>query len=247
MAASLKFYANIGDPDAIEQEILHADGYGLGFYGLAHGLSVPVGAVQNTTFVTNDTGTFPGVQCNNTSMVTVGDGSTAGTVNANGVSMSLANLPNYLCPLNIRFTNDDAVRVQNCKLRIFDRDNPDNPASGVTTYVFEARHPAAESSYTNLHHRVRTNNTWVEFGEGITQIDGVTVEGALEMPLTPSPGLEGKNSDTLETDSNLGYTTTEGVEHASTQHDWYLALSAEPETIGSKTQYGLFFTLEYLA
>lgn len=246
MAASLQFYANIKDDDT-ETIIDHANGYGLGFYGLAHGLSVPVGAVQNTTFVTNDTGTFAGVQCNNTSMLTVGAGATAGTVNANGVSMSLANLPNYLCPLNIRFTNDDAVRVQNCKLRIFDRNSPENAASGVTTYVFEARHPAAASSYTNLHHRARTNNTWVEFGEGITQVDGVTTSGALEMSLTPSPGMHGENSDTLETDTGLGYTSTEGVEHASTQHDWYLALSAEPETIGSKTQYGLFFTLEYLA
>jgi hypothetical protein len=30
------------------------------------------------------------------------------------------------------------------------------------------------------------------------------------------------------------------------RHDWYVALSAEPNTIGSKTQYGLYFTLEYL-
>ena len=59
--------------------------------------------------------------------------------------------------------------------------------------------------------------------------------------------MHGENADTLETDTGLGYTSTEGVEHAATQHDWYLALSAEPETIGSKTQYGLFFTLEYLA
>jgi len=247
MAASLKFYANIGDPDTAESEIRHVEGYGLGFYGLGHGLSVPVGSVQNTTFVTDGAGTHNGVQCNNTSMVTVGDGTTPGTVSANGVTISLQNLPNYLCPLNIRFTNDDPVRVQNCKLRIFDRDNPENPASGVTTYVYEARHPAAETGYSNLHFRSRTNNSWVEFGEGVNVIDGNTFEGALEMAFTPSPGTNGENSDSLETDTNLGYTSTEGVEHASTQHDWYVAISAEPTSIGSKTNYGLFFTLEYLA
>ena len=31
------------------------------------------------------------------------------------------------------------------------------------------------------------------------------------------------------------------------QHDWYVALSAEPESIGSKQDYALYFTLEYLS
>lgn len=247
MAASIKFYANVLE-DETETLIDHAGGYGLGFYGLGRGLSVPVGNVQNTTFVTNSTGTLTdGVQCNNTGMVTVGTDVTAGTVNANGNTISLNQLPNYLCPLNIRFTNDDPVRVQNCKLRIFDRDNIDNQAVGVTTYVYEARHPAAQQSVTNLHHRARSRNSWVTFGEGITTLDGVTIDGTLEMPFTPSPGSEGKNSDTLETNTNLGYTSTDGVDHLSARHDWYVAISAEPESIGSKTQYGLFFTLEYLA
>jgi len=247
MPASLQFYANIGDPDSTETVIDHQNGEGLGFYGLGFGLSVPVGSVQNTTFVTNAAGTIAGVQCNNTSMISVGDANTAGVVEANGVSISLPNLPNYLCPLNIRFTNDDPVRVQNCKLRIFDRDNPENAASGVTTYVYESRHPAAETSYSNLHFRARNRDTWVEFGQGISSIDDQTFNGALEMTFTPSPGMHGENSDSLETDSGLGYQTTEGVEHLSTQHDWYVAISAEPTSIGSKTQYGLFFTLEYLA
>lgn len=247
MPASLQFYANISDPNLDEQLIDHANGFGLGFYGLAHGLSVPVGSVQNTTFVTDDTGVDNILQCHNTSMETIGDSSTAGTVKVDGANaIPLNQLPNYLCPLNIRFTNDDAVRVQNCKLRIFDRDNPENAASGVTTYVFEARHPNTATSFDNLNFRARVNNTWVEFGENIDTIDGQQITGALEMGLTPSPGTNGENSNT-DLDLDLGATSTEGVEHASTQHDWYLALSAEPDTIGSKTQYGLFFTLEYLA
>jgi hypothetical protein len=31
-----------------------------------------------------------------------------------------------------------------------------------------------------------------------------------------------------------------------TQHDWYLVLSASPDSIGSKTLYGLWVSLEYL-
>lgn len=247
MPASLQFYANIGDPTPADTLINHGSNEGLGFYGLGFGLSVPVGSVQNMTFVTNDTGTLNIAQCNNTSMVSVGDSTTPGVVNANGSQIPLQKLPNYLCPLNIRFTNDDPVRVQNCKLRIFDRDNTENPASGVTTYVFEARHPATNTGYDNLHHRVRENSSWVEFGEGITTVDGQPVDGALEMDFTPSPGTNGENGDTFDTDASLGATSTDGSEHLSTQHDWYVAISAEPTSIGSKTNYGLFFTLEYLA
>ena len=42
-------------------------------------------------------------------------------MSANGVERYLNELPNYLAPLNIRFTHTEAVRVQNCELKIFDR------------------------------------------------------------------------------------------------------------------------------
>jgi len=234
--ASISFYANIlnGSPTVIN----HSDGSGLGFYGLSFGASVPVGSQQNTTFVTNSTGTSQGAQLNNTAKVSAGTESVAGTVSINSsTAINNNNLPNYLCPLNIRFTHNEAVRVQNCKLRIFDRSNINNSASGVTTYVYEARHPASSQTVSNLNLKGRASNNWVEF-------DSVT--SPTDMIFTSSPGMSGLNTNSSDTDSALGYTTTNGVTHSATQHDWYVALSSEPETIGSKTQYGLYFSVEYL-
>lgn len=234
--ASISFYANIlnGSPTVIN----HAAGSGLGFYGLTFGASVPVGSQQNTTYITNSNGTSQGSQLNNTAMSTVGDESTAGTVSING-STAIDNnkLPNYLCPLNVRFEHNQAVRVQNCKLRIFDRANISNAASGVTTYVYEARHPSSNQTVGNLNLKGRAANNWVEFNPETSPTD---------MLFSNSPGVSGTNTNSSDTDPSLGYVTTNGVSHSSTRHDWYVAISSEPETIGSKTDYGLYFSVEYL-
>lgn len=245
MAAAIKFYANIKDNGG-NSEINHSAGSGLGFYGAGFGVSVPLNSQQSTTWTTNSTGTATGVQLNNTALATTGTSVVAGTVSVDSsTAINNNNLPNYLCPLNIRFTNDDAVKVQNCKLRIFDRNNINSPASGVTTYVYEARHPSLLQTATNLSHRARNANSWVEFNpEASMAIDnGVEVS---DMFFTSSPGASGLNTNTSDTDVNLGYTTRDGAAHSSTQHDWYVALSSEPETIGSKTNYGLYFSVEYL-
>jgi hypothetical protein len=234
--ASISFFANIlnGSPTVIN----HSAGSGLGFYGLTFGASVPVGSQQNTTYITNSTGTNQGSQLNNTAMNTIGNQSTAGKVSVNGsVAIDNNKLPNYLCPLNVRFTHDQAVRVQNCKLRVFDRTNINNAASGVTTYVYEARHPSANQTVGNLDLRGRSANSWVEFNPSTSPTD---------MVFTNSPGMSGTNTSSSDTDVNLGYITTNGVSHSSTRHDWYVAISSEPESIGSKTQYGLYFSVEYL-
>ena len=236
--AEIKFYANIKDQSGDGELINHAAGSGIGFYGNGFGISVPVGAKQTTTFVTNAIGTNQGPQLNNTAFVTSGNLSTKGTVSVNGLSaIDLDKLPNYLCPLNIRFTHTEPVRVQNCRLRIFDRNNINNHASGVVTYVYESRHPATVQSVANLSHRSRSETSWYEFDP----VDAMT-----DMPFTASPGASGKNTNTQDSNTSLGYISQEGVTHQSTRHDWYLALSSEPVTVGSKTQYGLYFTLEYL-
>ena len=64
--------------------------------------------------------------------------------------------------------------------------------------------------------------------------------------LTPSPGTDGTNT-TLNDPALPTAGTTDGDTHNSLQHDWYLALSSEPDSIGSKTNYALYVTLEYLA
>lgn len=243
--AEIKFYGNIKDDSATSdgQEIGHAAGSGLGFYGSDYGISVPIGTQQTTTWITNADGTATErVRMNNTALATTGDASTAGKVSVNGGgSIDLNKLPNYLCPLNIRFTHTEAVKVQNCKLRIFDRNDISKHASGVTTHVYEARHPSSDSSKTNLAHRGagRTaRNDWVVYDP--------SVGTPTDMNFTDSPGASGLNTNSDDTDTTLGYTTTTGAAHENVRHDWYLAISSEPDTIGSKTKYGLYFTVEYL-
>jgi hypothetical protein len=51
------------------------------------------------------------------------------------------------------------------------------------------------------------------------------------LPLTDSPGESGVNA---------------GGAIAASGHDWYVGLSASPDSIGSKTSYGLFISMEYL-
>jgi hypothetical protein len=240
--AEIKFYAN-SIPDG-NVEIKHADGSGLGFYGSSFGVAVPVGSQQTTTYITNSSGTAQGTQLHNTALYASGDALSSGEVRINNASVvNLAYLANYHCPLNIRFTHDEPVAVQNCKLRIFDRNNISNPASGVTTWVFESRHLSnlEDNNYT-LGLRSSDFNTgefyWKEF-------DALT---SSELQLTPSPGISGTNTSAQDT-SNSGvflWKTKEGAAHESARHDWYVALSSEPESIGSKQQYGLYFTLEYL-
>ena len=240
--AEIKFYANIDGNSATSDATLirHDLGSGIGFYGSTFGVSVPVDSQQTTTWVTSSDGTVQGSQLNNTAMVLEGDVSTTGTVSVNSsTAINLDKLPNYLCPLNIRFTHSEAVKVQNCKLRIFDRSNIANHASGVTTYVWEARHPSNSQTVTQLSHRRRTSNTWYEFSD--------LGDAMGDMEFTWSPGVSGLNTSSNDTSNpSLGYATTEGVSHASEIHDWYVALSSEPDSIGSKTNYGLYFSVEYL-
>lgn len=236
--AEIKFYANIKDVSGDGELINHSAGSGIGFYGNGFGISVPIGQQQTTTYVTNSLGTAEGARLNNTSMSSVGTVNTKGTVSINGASaINLDALPNYLCPLNIRFNHSEPVKVQNCKLRIFDRNNIANHASGVATYVYEARHPATTTSVLNLNHKGRSSTTWFEFDNSGIMPD---------MSFTPSPGPSGKNTNSSDTNQALGYNTTQGSLYQSDRHDWYAAISSEPITIGSKTQYGLYFTLEYL-
>tara|TARA_B100000902_G_scaffold397586_1_gene461807 strand:+ start:2752 stop:3444 length:693 start_codon:yes stop_codon:yes gene_type:complete len=227
----IKFYANIKGTDT-ETLIDHTASSGIGFFGNGFGTSVPIGEVQTTTFVTNNTGTTEAAQLNNTGWLS------ASTVSVNGTSRNLNNLPNYLCPLNVRFESDTTYKVQNCKLRIFDRSNIENHATGVSTYVYEARHPSTDATLNQLAFRGRSANTWVEFTNGVAMAD---------MVFTNSPGMSGVNTSAADTDTNLGYQSQESASHSSTRHDWFVALSSEPETVGSKTQYGLYFTVEYLS
>ena len=55
------------------------------------------------------------------------------------------------------------------------------------------------------------------------------------VPLSDSPATSGEHAGT-----GSGSVVTD------TQHDWFIAISASPDSIGSKTSYGLYVSLEYL-
>lgn len=246
--AAITFHINNLDAAANQTTeatlIRHDLGSGLGFYGGGFGISVPVAGYQDTTFVTSADGTTEAVQCKNTKYTGVSG------LTADSAELGTSGTPNYKAPLNIRFTHDSAVSVQNCKLRIFDRDQIANHAEEVTTKVYELRHPNPSNGHSgtakgHLAHRGSANHGW-------TAYDSTGGGTPPDLSLTSSPGRSGLNTtagDPLDSVGEGGFfnhVTKEGSAHQATRHDWYVALSASPTTIGSKTKYGLYFTLEYI-
>lgn len=140
----------------------------------------------------------------------------SGILGQSGLGVPLINIPNYLASLNIRFTHTSAVKTQNGKVQIYDRYSPNNPASGVTTKTCQIIHP---------------NNAQDASGSGDATWN--------------TPGGTGIVQNLVNSPGPSGYSIN-GPNTIDTQHDWYLGLSASPDTIGSKTQYGLFVSLEYL-
>lgn len=142
----------------------------------------------------------------------------SGQVNGGG-DINITHIPNRLATLNPRFINDTEVQVQNVEARIYDRVNIDNPASGVTCKVAELIHPDPVNG---------------PGGSGDTE--WLTPAGsAVVVVLAPSPGISGLYAGN-------GSNST----RPDTRHDWYLGISASPDSIGSKTQFGLSLSLEYL-
>lgn len=136
-----------------------------------------------------------------------------------GVQLPVIRIPNAKCTLNPRFTNDSAVQIQNAELRIYDRASINNPASGVTTRAYECLHPDTSTSVD---------------GSGLTTWTTPAGSGTI-LSLADSPGVSG-----LAAGNGSSSTASD------TRHDWYVCLSARPDSIGSKTQYGLYVSLEYL-
>lgn len=195
-----------------------AAGSGLGFFGAGGwGASIAVGALNFHTFVTNGNGTVQGVECNN---VTYSDGS-SGILGQTGTGVALTSIPNIQSTLLISFLNGTAVKNQNAQLIIYDRQgNPPAqfPATGVTTYVAHIVHPNVVQGPGGS-----GSTLWTVFSP--------TVTGTVLFPLE-SPGSGGLY--------------VSGINTVDVRHDYYFALSATPNSIGSKTQYGLYFYVEYL-
>ncbi len=141
--------------------------------------------------------------------------STTVIVGQAGSGISLLALPNYLTTLNIRFTHGSNVQTQNAKVYGYDRFNKNNDPSGVNLYVAQVVHPPTTQTATGS-----GNASWTNLkGSGTT------------LSLTAGPGISGLSPN--------------GSATSASQHDWYLAMSASPSSVGAKT-FGLFFELEYL-
>jgi hypothetical protein len=139
----------------------------------------------------------------------------SGIVNGASSGVNIVNIPNYLASLNVRFTHSTAVKTQNAKARIYDRSNINNPASGVTCKVAELIHPSTSQLITGS-----GSATWQ-----------TPTGSSVVMSLVSSPGISGQRPN--------------GANTTATDHDYYLAISASPDSIGSKTQFGLYVELEY--
>lgn len=197
---------------------IDVSGSGLGFFGdLGYGQSVQVGKYQGSTFVTNGEGSTKGPQANNVKFANAG----SGIVGAASSGVGLKAIPNYQSTVNMRFTHTSAVKVQNCELRIFDRTSINRAASGVTTKVAEIIHPDVLLTTTGS-----GDEQWVT-----PRGSGVVVNFA------NSPGSSGLFA---------GNGTSVISTRTDTRHDWYAAISASPDSIGDKTNYGMHFALEYI-
>jgi hypothetical protein len=237
--ATLSFFGGTNTP------IDNLSGSGLGFFGGSFGSSVELNAFQGSTYITNGAGTIEGAAVNNIKYASATTGYAPGIVPATGLKY----IPNKNASLNIRFTHASVVKTQNVRMRIFDRANSNNPASGVWTRVAELLKPM--TSYSTV--EGSGDVTWW----GDSTHDGTDVQGTFSgspnrdvrlpsnqytvggsgifVPLAQSPGPSGFFAG--DGSSNTG---------TYTQHDWYVALSASPKSIGAKTQYGLYVSLEYL-
>ena len=250
--AEITFHANQNGMASSDDATLieHAGGSGLGFFGGGFGISVPVGQYQDTSYVTNGDGTASGVRVNNTKWASSNVIPNSGVSANGGATIGLSGMPNYYAPLRISFSHSEAVKVQNCKLRIFDRSNINNHASGVTTKVYEVRRPhpvkngfAAGQGALKLRGDVGDHkwNTW----------DHEEDASVADMNFTPSPGPSGLNTSSddpiAETESTYrNWISKSGEACRAKRHDWYVAISASPNEIGSKTDFGMYFTVEYL-
>lgn len=145
--------------------------------------------------------------------------SQSGIVGQQGTGIHLKSVPNYLSTLQVHFNHSSAIQVQNAQLRIYDRVSINSPPSGLTCYTAEIIHPTIAQS----------NN-----GSGDTLWTNTYGSGSI-LSLAPSPGVSGYYAGN---GSNSAWTDTD--------HDWYVVISPTPNTIGSKTQFGAYVSLEYL-
>lgn len=299
-------------------------GSGLGFYGSGgFGTSVPLLNYQGRTYVTSADGTAQGPAARNNKYV-------SGQVVYNddaGTTGLLVKLNSSEATLIINFDHSAAVKVQNAQLRIYDRDNIDNPATGVVTKVAEivnfdgkdystwvgamgnelstvtgsgdalwwgapwpdtflytdfqgggVARPYYQNSVGVKFYNFTETQDAANSGNPDTRVSGLSYPGkqtvggsGLIVPLLDSPGSGGRgvapplhtgaakfcqyintSIQTTTLGASTGYNSGTflasmyGGTGVDTRHTWRVAISAAPLSIGSKANYGLFVSMEYL-
>lgn len=209
--------------------INHAAGSGLGFFGQGGlGTSVQVGTFQKSTVVVDSAGALFGWNAQNIQYLNAN----SGLIN-NSITGALNAIPNWQATLNIRFSGSPAMRTSNVKVWPYDRVASTNWPSSVTVAVAELQHVGVNNSgekYSTTTSGLAvsaTNTPWKTFQK--TEIT-VGAPSAIALELYASPGPDGAHAS--------------GTGTIATQHDWYLAISASPDNIGSKS-FGLWVELEY--
>lgn len=144
--------------------------------------------------------------------------SQSGILGQTGTGIALTAIPNQQATMQIHFNHSSAIQVQNAKLYIYDRSSINNDPTGVTCYTAEIIHPTITQANNGSGDTVWVNT----HGSGQT------------LSLCNSPGTSGQFA---------GNGSNGGI--ASTDHDWWVALSASPNSIGSKTLFGCLVSLEY--
>lgn len=142
----------------------------------------------------------------------------SGILGQTGSGVHIKNIPNYLASLQLRVLSDTAIQVTNGRLYGYDRVSILNAPSGVTLKAAELIHPSISQLVVGS-----GDDTWQ------------TIAGTGSyLSLCPSPGPSGLFA------GNGSNSTM-----AATMHDWYVALSASPNSVGSKSQFGVFCEFEY--
>jgi hypothetical protein len=142
----------------------------------------------------------------------------SGILGQTGSGVALRAIPNHQATLNLRVVSNTPIRVPTARLRAYDRVNENRSPSGVTTRVAQIIHP----DINQVANGSGDSTWWTPGGSGVV------------VPLAPSPGVSGLFAGN-------GNNST----RPDTQHDWYCAISASPDSIGSKQQYGLWVEIEY--
>ena len=135
---------------------------------------------------------------------------------AGGSSLPLTHIPNYQATFNIRATFDTAVTIPSAEVRVYDRVNANNAPSGVTCWAAELIH---------------TSTVQGAGGSGDSSWQPMSGSGSV-LTLVTSPGESGYRPS--------------GGSTSDDRHDWYVSMSCSPDSVGSKTQFGLYFSMEYL-